>query len=398
MAAFKTLDDVDVSGRRVLVRGDLNVPVADGKVSDATRLERLAPTVNDLLAKGASVIVTSHFGRPKGKPDATMSLRPVAEALAGVLGRPVAFAEDCIGPKAEAAAGILQPGQVLVLENLRFHKGEEANDADFSKALAKLADIYVNDGFSVSHRAHASVEGIAHLLPAVAGRNMQAELSALTAALESPQRPVAAIVGGAKVSTKLDVLGHLLSRVDMVIIGGGMANTFLHALGTDIGASLCEKDLAATARDILAKADETGTEIVLPADAVIAAKLEPGAATAVVPIAAVPADRMILDIGPASAAALAKTLEGVKTLLWNGPLGAFEVPPFDAATVQVARAAAALTKAGKLVSVGGGGDTVAALRQAGVADDFTYVSTAGGAFLEWLEGRVLPGVAALQQG
>jgi phosphoglycerate kinase len=393
---FKTIDDIAVAGKRVLVRGDLNVPVKDGKVSDATRIERLVPTLRDLLAKGARVIVISHFGRPKGKAVPEMSLAPVADALARTLGRPVAFATDCVGDAAKAVVDGLRDGEVALLENLRFHAGEEANDAEFARRLAALGDAYVNDGFSVSHRAHASTEAIARLLPSAAGRNMQAELEALEAALGSPQRPVVAIVGGAKISTKLEVLGNLIAKVDALVIGGGMANTFLHALGTDVGKSLCEKDLADTARAIMAKADAAGCEIVLPSDVVIAAKLEAGAPSETVRVAAVPPDRMILDIGADSAAALAERLRGTRTLLWNGPLGAFEFPPFDKSTVSVAQAAAERTRAGTLVSVAGGGDTVAALRHAGVADDFTYVSTAGGAFLEWLEGKELPGVAALQ--
>jgi len=392
---FKTLDDVTVAGKRVLVRGDLNVPVQDGRVSDTTRIDRLVPTIRDLAGKGARVVVISHFGRPKGEVVAAMSLAPVAEALATALGKPVAFATDCIGDAAKSVVDGLGDGDVALLENLRFHAGEEANDKAFAEQLAALGDLYVNDGFSVSHRAHASTEAIARLLPAVAGRNMQAELEALQAALGDPKRPVLAVVGGAKVSTKLAVLGHLIEKVDALVIGGGMANTFLHALGTDVGASLCEEDLAGTAREIMAKADEAGCEIVLPSDVVIASKLEAGAPYETVPVAAVPQDKMILDIGPDSAAALAARLADIRTLLWNGPLGAFEFPPFDKSTVTVAQAAAAQVKAGKLVAVAGGGDTVAALRHAGVVDDFTYVSTAGGAFLEWLEGKELPGVAAL---
>jgi len=395
---FKTLDDMTVAGKRVLVRGDLNVPVRDGKVTDSTRIDRLLPTIRELADKGAKVIVMSHFGRPKGKVVPEMSLAPVADSLAQALGRPVTFAGDCIGAVAEKVVNGLGDGEVALLENLRFHAGEEGNDPAFAGQLAALGDVYVNDGFSVSHRAHASTEAIARLLPSAAGRNMQAELEALEAALGNPKRPVLAVVGGAKVSTKLAVLGHMIEKVDALVIGGGMANTFLHALGTDIGASLCEKDLAETARGIMAKADATGCEIVLPSDVVIASALETGAPCETVPIAAVPHDKMILDVGPDSAAALAARLADIHTLLWNGPLGAFEFPPFDKSTVIVAQAAAKLTKDGNLVSVAGGGDTVAALRHAGVADDFTYVSTAGGAFLEWLEGKDLPGVAALQQG
>jgi phosphoglycerate kinase len=394
---FKTIDDMTVAGKRVLVRGDLNVPVRDGKVSDATRIERLVPTLRDLIAKGARVVVISHFDRPKGKVVPSMSLAPVAEALSRALGKPVAFAGDCIGEAARKVVDGLAAGSVAMLENLRFHPGEEKNDPEFARQLAALGDVYVNDGFSVSHRAHASTEAIAHLLPSAAGRNMQAELKALEAALGSPRRPVLAIVGGAKVSTKLAVLGHLIEKVDALVIGGGMANTFLHALGTDVGKSLCEVDLADTARAIMAKADATGCEIVLPTDVVIAGALQAGAPSEAVRTAAVPPGKMILDIGPDSAAALAARLGRTRTLLWNGPLGAFEFPPFDKSTVVVAKAAAERTRAGTLVSVAGGGDTVAALRHAGVADDFTYVSTAGGAFLEWLEGKELPGVAALQR-
>jgi phosphoglycerate kinase len=394
LARFRTIDALDVAGKRVIVRADLNVPMKDGRVTDATRIERLVPTIAELADRGAKVIVVSHFGRPKGR-DPAQSLAPLGPALAAALGRPVAFATDCIGPEAEAAVAALRPGAVLLLENVRFHAGEEANDPAFARALAANGDLYVNDAFSAAHRAHASTEGLAHLLPAAAGRGMQAELEALARALEAPSRPVIAIVGGAKVSTKLAVLGNLLAKVDALVIGGAMANTFLFALGAPVGRSLCERELAETARDILARADSLGCEIVLPTDAVIAAKLEAGAPSEAVPVTAVPDDRMILDIGPRSAEALAQRLERCRTLLWNGPLGAFEVKPFDAATVTVARAAARLTAAGRLVSVAGGGDTVAALAAAGVEAEFTYVSTAGGAFLEWLEGKDLPGVAAL---
>jgi len=394
LARFRTIDALDVAGKRVIVRADLNVPMKDGRVTDATRIERLVPTIAELADRGARVIVVSHFGRPKGR-DPAQSLGPLAPVLAAALGRPVAFAADCIGPEADAAVAALRPGAVLLLENVRFHTGEEANDPAFARALAANGELYVNDAFSAAHRAHASTEGLAHLLPAAAGRGMQAELEALTRALESPSRPVIAIVGGAKVSTKLAVLGNLLAKVDALVIGGAMANTFLFALGAPVGRSLCERELADTARDILARADSLGCEIVLPSDAVIAAKLEAGAPSEAVPVTAVPDDRMILDIGPRSAEALAQRLERCRTLLWNGPLGAFEVKPFDAATDTVARAAARLTAAGRLVSVAGGGDTVAALAAAGVEGEFTYVSTAGGAFLEWLEGKDLPGVAAL---
>ena len=393
---FKTLDDIDCRGRRILVRGDLNVPVRDGAVTDTTRLDRLAPTLLELAEKGAKVVVLSHFGRPKGEVVPELTLRPIADALSVSLGgRPVAFADDCIGDGVATVVDALADGDVLLLENLRFHCGEEANAPDFAAALARLGDVYVNDGFSVSHRAHASTAGIAGHLPASAGRGMQAELEALSAALETPQKPVAALVGGAKVSTKLAVLGHLLDKVDSLIIGGGMANTFLFALGTDIGASLCEKDLADTAREIMARADETGCRIVLPQDVVIAAALEEGAECETVPIAAVPSDQMILDVGPDSISALNTHLADCGTLLWNGPLGAFEFAPFDLGTNAVARRAAELTSTGDLVSVAGGGDTVAALAHADVLEQFSYVSTAGGAFLEWLEGKELPGVAAL---
>ena len=393
---FKTLDEIECRGRCVLVRGDLNVPMQNGVVTDSTRLDRFAPTVRELSDKGARVAVISHLGRPKGEAKPELSLRQIVDALSTALGgRAVAFADDCIGDAAKNAIDALPDGGIVLLENLRFHAGEEANDPTFVAALAENADLFVNNGFSVSHRAHASTAGIAGALPAYAGRGMQAELEALAAALEVPKKPVAALVGGAKVSTKLSVLGHLLDKVDSLIIGGGMANTFLFALGTDIGASLCEKDLADTAREIMARADETGCQIVLPSDVVIAAGLEEGIATEVVPIAAVPPDRMILDVGPESSAALNQHLANCGTLLWNGPLGAFEVTPFDAGTNAVARRAAELTAAGSLVSVAGGGDTVAALRRADAIDGFSYVSTAGGAFLEWLEGRELPGVAAL---
>ena len=392
----KTLDDLECRGRRVIVRGDLNVPVRDGQVTDTTRIDRLVPTLRALIGKGARIAVISHFGRPKGQIVPEMSLRPIAEPLSQALGgTPVEFADDCIGDPAAQKMDALSDGGVLLLENLRFHAGEEANDSSFAAALAANGDFYVNDGFSVSHRAHASTAGITVHLPAYAGLGMQRELEALSEALEDPATPVAALVGGAKVSSKLAVLGHLIDKVNSLIIGGGMANTFLHALGTDIGASLCEPDLADTAREIMARADETGCRIILPSDVVIADGLEADIATDVVPIAAVPPGRMILDVGPESIAALNAHLADCRTLLWNGPLGAFEVAPFDAGTNAVARRAAELTQTNGLVSVAGGGDTVAALRHAGAADAFSYVSTAGGAFLEWLEGRELPGVAAL---
>ena len=392
----QTLDDLDVSGKRVFLRADLNVPMRDGAVSDSTRIDRLAPTIRELADKGAIVIVASHFGRPKGAPDPDMSLGPLAGPLSAALGgRNVAFANDCIGAEAEKVVAAARTGDVVLLENLRFHAGEEANDRDFAKSLAALADLYVNDAFSAAHRAHASTEALAHLLPSAAGRLMQAELEALDAALGAPERPVGAIVGGAKISTKLDLLGNLVGKVDMLAIGGAMANTFLHALGVDVAASLCERDMTDTVRDILAGADEAGCEIALPQDAVVAKEFKEGAASEVVPVTAIPPGMMILDVGPASAAGLAAKLGELKTLVWNGPLGAFEVPPFDAGTVRVARAAAELTRAGRLRTVAGGGDTVAALAAAGVTGDFSYVSTAGGAFLEWLEGKELPGVKAL---
>ena len=397
MADFKTLDGLDVSGKRVLVRADLNVPMKDGAITDATRIERLVPTLSELAGKGARVIVASHFGRPKGKVVAEMSLKPLAGPLSEALGgAAVAFAEDCIGEAAAQTVAGVEPGGVILLENLRFHPGEEANDPDFASQLAVNAELYVNDAFSCAHRAHASTHAVAGLIPACAGRLMEAELSALAGALEDPQHPAAAIVGGAKISTKLDLLGNLCRRLDVLAIGGAMANTFLHAQGVDVGKSLCERDMAETARAILGTAQEAGCEIVLPVDAVVADELAADVPTRTVAVGEVPGDAMILDIGPQSAAQLAERLEACKSLVWNGPLGAFETPPFDAGTNTVAVAAAGLTRAGKLVSVAGGGDTVAALSHAGVAQDFTYISTAGGAFLEWLEGKELPGVAALR--
>ena len=393
---FKTIDDFEVRGKRVLVRADLNVPMKDGQVSDLTRLERTAPTILELARKGAKVVVLAHFGRPKGKVAPEMSLRPVAEALARVVGKPVPFAEDCVGPKAADTVARLEDGEVAVLENLRFHAEEEKNDAAFAGRLAELGQIYVNDAFSCAHRAHASTEAIARLLPAAAGRLMQAELEALGRALEAPKRPLAALVGGAKVSTKMEVLGHLAAKVDVLIIGGGMANTFLFAAGVNVGKSLCEKDMADQARGIRAAAAKRGCRVWLPSDAVVAREFKEGASARTVALDAVPEDAMILDVGPKSVAELAQTLAECRTLVWNGPLGAFEIPPFDAGTTAVAREAARLTKAGKLSSVAGGGDTVAALAHAGVAEDFSYVSTAGGAFLEWLEGKDLPGVAVLK--
>jgi phosphoglycerate kinase len=397
MAKFLTLDDIDPNGKRVLLRADLNVPMKDGKVGDATRIERLAPTIRELAERGAKVVVMSHFGRPKGKPDPAYSLRPLAAALGQAIGRKVAFAEDCVGPAAERVVAALQPGDVALLENLRFHAEEEANDMNFARRLAALGDLYVNDAFSAAHRAHASTEALAHLLPAAAGRLMQAELEALAKALEAPQRPVAALIGGAKVSTKLDLLRFLVGKVDALIIGGAMANTLLFAQGSAVGKSLCERDMAETARDIIERARRAGCTLMLPVDAVVARALTPGAASETVAIDRVPEDQMILDIGPKTVAAIGARLEESRTLVWNGPVGAFETPPFDAGTIAIARRVAALTRAGALLSVAGGGDTVAALAQAGVTEALSYVSTAGGAFLEWLEGRTLPGVAALSK-
>jgi phosphoglycerate kinase len=395
MTAFRTLDQADVKNKRVLLRVDLNVPMENGKVSDATRIARAMPTIGEIADKGGKIILLSHFGRPKG-PDPKESLKPVAAEVARVIGRKVGFVEDCIGTKAEAAVAAMQPGEILCLENTRFHTGEEKNDPDFVAALAKLGDLWVNDAFSVAHRAHASTEGLGHALPAYAGRTMQAELDALAKVLDAPARPLAAVVGGAKISTKLDLLGNLLDKVDVLIIGGAMANTFLAALDKPVGKSLCECDLLPTARDILAKAKGKNCKIVLPVDAVVAQKFEANAPSRVVALDGVGSDDMILDIGPRSVEHVISALARVKTLVWNGPFGAFELEPFDLGTIEVAEAAAELTAAGKLVSVAGGGDTVAALNAAGVTDRFSYVSTAGGAFLEWLEGKALPGIEVLR--
>jgi phosphoglycerate kinase len=395
MSSFKTLGQAEVGGKRVLVRADLNVPVKDGRVADATRIERLAPTISDLVVRGAKVVVLSHFDRPKGKRVPEMSLRPIADALAKVIGQDVAFADDCIGEAAEVVVETLKPGEVALLENLRYHKGEEANDPAFVKELARLGDIYVNDAFSAAHRAHASTEGLAHVLPAYAGRQMQAELEALTAALEQPKKPMMAIVGGSKISTKLDVLNNLVRKVDFLVIGGGMANTFLNAQGIDVGKSLCERDLADTAREILATAEASGCEVLLPVDVVLATGLKEGVETHERHVTEVPPDMMILDVGPDTVQLLRDRIDACKTLLWNGPLGAFEIKPFHKATFEIAHHVANVSKTGALVSVAGGGDTVAALNAAGVSDDLTYVSTAGGAFLEWMEGKELPGVKAL---
>ena len=396
MARFRTLDDIDVRGKRVLLRADLNVPVKDGVVTDATRIERLAPTIETLIEKGAKVVLMSHFGRPNGRPNPAFSLRPLVGSLSKAIGgREVAFASDCIGNEAKRVVAALRPGQVALLENLRFHRGEEENSPDFARALAELGDVYVDDAFSAAHRAHASIAALAHLLPAAAGKLMEAELGALNAALDSPARPVLALIGGAKVSTKLDLLRFVIGKVDLLAIGGAMANTLLFAQGTEVGRSLTERDMADNARRLLALAQERNCRVILPEDAVIAAQLASGTSTRAVPIDMVPGDMMILDIGPKTVARILAALEEVRTLVWNGPLGAFETPPFDRGTTAVAKKAAELTRAGKLLSVAGGGDTVAALAVGGMTDQLSYVSTAGGAFLEWLEGRELPGVAAL---
>lgn len=397
---FRTLDDLpaDLRGQRVLVRCDLNVPMQDGAVSDLTRLQSAVPTLSALADRGAKVLVLSHFGRPKGRPDPAMSLRRIVPALAGVLGRPVDFIDGCAGQHVAVEAHRLSDGSITVLENTRFHAGEEANDAAFIEQMAKVGDLYVNDAFSAAHRAHASTEGLAHVLPAFAGRAMEAELKALEAALGKPDRPLVAVVGGAKVSTKLDVLANLVGKVDHLVIGGGMANTFLAARGVDVGRSLCEHDLGDTVRDILARAQAACCTVHLPYDVVVAREFKAHAPNRVVNIHEVPADAMILDLGPDAVEALGDVLKTCATLIWNGPLGAFELPPFDTATVALARTAAALTQGGTLVSVAGGGDTVAALNHGGVAGSFTFVSTAGGAFLEWMEGKPLPGVEALKTG
>jgi phosphoglycerate kinase len=395
---FKTLDDMpaDLSGKRVLVRVDLNVPVKDGKVTDATRIERIRPTLSELSGRGAKVIMLAHFGRPKGAVVPEMSLRPIAQAVEVVIDHRVDFADDCIGAEAVAEIDEMEDGDFLLLENTRFHKGEEKNDPAFAGEIAKLGDIYVNDAFSAAHRAHATTEGIARLLPAYAGRTMQAELEALEKGLGNPAKPVVAIVGGAKVSTKIDLLMNLVQKVDMLVIGGGMANTFLAARGTNVGKSLCEHDLADTAKQIMTQAVQSGCAIVLPVDGVVAREFKENAAHEIVDVEAVPADAMILDVGPKSVEIIKNRISEAQTLVWNGPLGAFEIAPFDYATVEAARHAAQRTVEGVLVSVAGGGDTVAALNHAGVAEQFSYVSTAGGAFLEWMEGKPLPGVDVLK--
>ena len=395
MKSFHTLDDVDVKAKRVLLRVDLNVPMEQGRVTDATRLERIAPTILELSTKGAKVILLAHFGRPKGR-DPKESLKPVAAALSQVVKKPIAFADDCIGEVAEKAVAAMKDGDILCLENTRFHKEEEKNDPAFVAGLARLGDIWVNDAFSAAHRAHASTEGIGHKLPAYAGRTMQAELDALNKALEAPTKPVIAIIGGAKVSTKIDLLENLVSKVDALVIGGGMANTFLHAQGAGIGKSLAEKDLAATALRIVEKAAAANCAIILPVDAVVAFQFAANSPSHAYGLDAIPPDGMILDVGPQSVARIRAEIDDAATLVWNGPLGAFEMTPFDRGTVLAARHAAERTRAKKLISVAGGGDTVAALNQAAVAGEFTYVSTAGGAFLEWMEGKPLPGVEILR--
>ncbi len=396
MATFKTLDDLEIAGKTLLIRVDLNVPMEEGLISDFTRIERIVPTIQELTKAGGIVVLLSHFGRPKGRRNPEMSLRPLVAALSDSLGQDVAFAEDCVGPEVAQEITSLSPGSVILLENVRYHAGEEANEGNFAAELAKLGDTYVNDAFSCSHRAHASTEALAHLLPAYAGRNMEAELKALEGALESPKRPVMAIVGGAKISTKLDLLFNLIEKVDFLVIGGGMANTFLNAQGIDVGASLCEHDLADTASDILAKAEKVGCEILLPSCVVLAKEFKAGAENRTADVSDVRSDEMILDAGKTSADLLKEKMETAQTLIWNGPLGAFEIDPFAEATVSVAQHAGKLTSAGSLISVAGGGDTVSALAKAGVTDQFTYISTAGGAFLEWMEGKDLPGVLALK--
>jgi phosphoglycerate kinase len=393
---FRTLDDASVSGKRVLLRVDLNVPMENGKVTDATRIDRVLATIREISEKGGKVILLAHFGRPKGGPDEANSLRPVAAAVAEHLQEPVAFAPDCVGEVAVRAIAAMKDGDVLLLENTRFHKGEEKNDPAFVAELAALGDLYVNDAFSAAHRAHASTEGVAHKLPAYAGRAMQAELEALGKALEAPKRPLVAIVGGAKVSSKLDLLGNLVAKVDALVIGGGMANTFLNAQGLPVGKSLCEKDLAGTAREIMAKAQAARCAVLLPVDAIVADNFAANAPSHDYGVDAIPAAGMMLDIGQLSVDRIKASIDEAATVVWNGPLGAFELAGFERGTFELARHVAKRTKEGKLVSVAGGGDTVAALNGAGVADDFTYVSTAGGAFLEWMEGKALPGVEALR--
>jgi phosphoglycerate kinase len=395
MKPFHTLDDVDVKGKRALLRVDLNVPMEGGRITDATRLERVAPTIIELADRGGRVILLAHLGRPRGR-DPKDSLKPVASALAGIIKRPVAFADDCVGEVASRAVSAMKNGDILCLENTRFHKEEENNDPAFVAELAKLGDIWVNDAFSAAHRAHASTEGLGHRLPAYAGRTMQAELDALSRALERPVKPVIAIVGGAKVSTKIDLLENLVSKVDALVIGGGMANTFLHAQGVAVGKSLAERDLAGTALKIIEKAEASNCAIILPVDATVAFHFAANSPSHAYGLDAIPPEGMILDVGPQSTVRIHAAIDDAATLVWNGPLGAFEMSPFDRGTMLAARHAAERTKAKRLISVAGGGDTVAALNQAGVAADFTYVSTAGGAFLEWMEGKPLPGVEVLR--
>jgi phosphoglycerate kinase len=394
-AAFRTLDQADLSGKRVLLRVDLNVPMENGRVTDVTRIERVKPTITEIAGKGGKVILLAHFGRPKG-PDPKESLKPVAAEVERIVGRKVAFADDCVGAKAEAAIAAMQPGDILCLENTRFHKGEEQNDPAFTAELAKLGDLWVNDAFSAAHRAHASTEGLGHKLPAYAGRTMQAELEALSRALETPKKPVIAVVGGAKVSTKLALLENLIGKVEALVIGGAMANTFLHAQGTGVGKSLVEKDMAPTARRIMDKAESKGCAIILPVDAIVAFHFRANAPSHAFGVNGIPADGMMLDVGSQSIERIKGAIDDAATLVWNGPFGAFEMPPFERATVEIAKYVAARTKSGRLVSVAGGGDTVAALNMAGVTDHLSYVSTAGGAFLEWMEGKPLPGVEVLR--
>ncbi len=394
---WKTLDDMDLNGKRVLVRVDINVPIVDGVVTDATRIQRIVPTVQHILASGGKPILLAHFGRPGGERRESLSLNQLVPTLEAAFGAKVLFAADCVGTEAELAADALQPGQVLLLENTRFHAAETENDPDLAAGMARLGDVYCNDAFSAAHRAHSSTEALARLLPACAGRLMQAELEALEGALGAPKRPVTAVVGGAKVSTKLELLGNLIDKVDYLVIGGGMANTFLVAKGVDVGKSLAETAMKNTAAEILAKAETSGCSIVLPVDVVVAEKFEANAPHQALPADQCPADSMILDAGPQSVSAITEIFGKSQTLIWNGPLGAFELEPFDAATNAAALKAAALTRAGQLISVAGGGDTVAALNASGAAKDFSYISTAGGAFLEWMEGKTLPGVAALEQ-
>ncbi len=394
---WKTLDDMDLNGKRVLVRVDINVPVVDGVVTDATRIQRIVPTVRDILSAGGKPILLAHFGRPGGERRENLSLKQLIPTLEAAFDATVLFAADCVGTEAELAAEQLQPGQVLLLENTRFHAAETKNDADLAAGMAKLGDVYCNDAFSAAHRAHSSTEAIARLLPCCAGRLMQGELEALEGALGAPKRPVTAVVGGAKVSTKLELLGNLIDKVDYLVIGGGMANTFLVAKGLHVGKSLAERIMKDTAAEILAKAETSGCEIVLPCDIVVAEKFESHAPSQVLPADQCPENGMILDAGPDSVAAITEIIAKSQTLIWNGPLGAFEIEPFDAATNAAALKAAALTRSGQLISVAGGGDTVAALNASGAAKDFSYISTAGGAFLEWMEGKTLPGVAALEQ-